>query len=112
MIAVATGLYSVLRGETTNTYGDAVDADVVVQAAIPVALMPASQAATRRADDRAQEVEYARGRVAWGTDIRVGDRLRSDADTTVVWAVTGSHTAENAWMSQDVGLDLERAPTT
>jgi hypothetical protein len=110
--ALGTTTASVLRGTTTSAYGDDVDADTVVQVGVPLAVMVASQASTRSADARAQEVEFFRGRVPAGTDIRVSDRLRDERNPALVYLVTGSHQAPNPILAQDVALDLTRTPTT
>src|SRR6188508_1289802 len=102
MISLATTTCSVLRGTSTSAYGDDVDADTAVQVGVPLAVMPASQASTRSADARPQEVETYRGRVPAGTDIRVSDRLRDEQAPTVYYLVTGSHQAANPILAQDV----------
>jgi hypothetical protein len=112
VIALATTTVTVLRGVTTSAYGDEQDADTSVATGIPLGLMVASQAGTRSADARPQEVETFRGRMPAGTDIRVGDRLRDERDTSLVYLVTGSHQAPNPILAQDVAVDLTRTPTT
>jgi hypothetical protein len=110
MIGLATTTASILRGSTTNVFGDEVDAATVVQSGLQLALMPVRQAGTRSADARPQEVEYFRGRMPAGTDVRVGDRLQDAAGA--VYLVTGSHQAANPVLAQDVAVDLTRTPTT
>jgi hypothetical protein len=112
MIAMATGLFTVYRGETTNGFGDTVDLDVAQATGVPMAIMPATQASTRHANDRQQRVLYYRGRCASTVDVQLGDRLANEANTTVVYLVTNIHQALNPIMSQDTALDLERVPTT
>jgi hypothetical protein len=112
MIALPTTTASVLRGTATSAFGDDVDSDAVVQVGVPLAVMVASQASTRSADSRPQEVEFFRGRVPAGTDIRVNDKLRDERDVTQVYLVTGSHSSPNPIISMDVALDLTRTPTT
>ena len=110
MIGLATATVSVLRGTQTSAFGDEVDADTIVQTGVPIGIMPARQAATRSASDRSQEVEYSRGRVSAGTDIRMGDRLQ-DEGSAYIYVVTGTHQAVNQILTQDLALDLERVPT-
>lgn len=112
MIALATGTYTVLRGTTTNVFGDDSDAGTVVLTGVPVGLMEVAQANTRHADDRMQEVYTYRGRCDRGTDIRMGDQLVSESNATLVYQVTGTHQAENPILAQDRALDLERVPTS
>ncbi len=111
MIGLVTERVDILRGSTTNVYGDEVDSDVVVQSNVPFGVNPASQQSTDSADERAQEVEYLRGRLPAGTDVRVNDRLRG-AKTGFIYLVTGSHQAINPIMAQDVAVELTRTPTT
>lgn len=111
MIALASTTVAVLRGSTTSAYGDEQDADTSVATGVPLGLTPASQASTRSADARPQEVEFFRGRAPAGTDIRVGDRLQ-DERSSAIYLVTGSHQAANPILAQDLALDLTRTPVT
>lgn len=111
MIALATTTVSVLRGTETTVFGDEADSTTVVQSGVPMAIMAQSQASTRAVDQRAQEVEYCRGRAPKGTDIRVGDRIK-DERSLEIYTVTGAHQAGNPVIGQDLAVDLTRVPST
>lgn len=111
MIGLATTTASVLRGSTTSVYGDEQDAATVVASGLQLGLMPAGQSGTRSADARPQEVERFRGRMPYGSDVRVGDRLQ-DERSGLIYLVTGSHQAANPVLAQDLAVDLTRTPTT
>lgn len=110
MIGLANTVASILRGSTTSVFGDEQDASTVVASGLQLGLMVVSQAGTRSADARPQEVEYFRGRMPSGTDVRVGDRLQTSDGA--IYLVTGSHQAPNPILAQDVAVDLTRTPTT
>jgi len=101
-----TTLVSILRGSSTNTFGDTIDTPTVVASAVPMSILEQSRATTKRASDRAQTVLSFLGRCSPSVDVRQGDRLLDTAGSTyVVHAVSRE---SNPIAPQDQRLDLER----
>ncbi len=84
---IATHVCEVLRGTTTDAYGDEADTDTVVAADVLVSIIEgrkgqqvyASQSEMQRkpVEGRTTSTREFTGRARPGTDIRVGDRLRA-----------------------------------
>lgn len=107
MIARATTSLSVLRGTTTDAYGDEQDTDTVVATRIPAALAEQTRRVTTRDDPTPRIVRYAVGRVTAGTDIRDQDRVR-DERTGAVYIVDAVSSMNSAAVAADLRLDLRR----
>jgi Mg-chelatase subunit ChlD len=107
MQAIATTLLTVLRGTTTDAYGDDQDTDTVVQTSIPASLTEQSRRVTTRDNPTPRIVRYAVARVAAGTDIRDQDRVR-DERTGAVYIVDAPSSMANPAMAVDLRLDLRR----
>lgn len=106
----ATDLVSILRGETTNAFGDTEDAPTVVQDRIPMSILETNRATTRRAADRPQTVTYFTGRCSAAVDVRVEDRIRSETNGAI-YVVTSVSTVRSPITTNDTRIDLERVGT-
>ncbi len=108
MYAHATTTVSVLRGSTTDVFGDTVAADTVAASGVPASILEQRRTMRTAADDRVQQVLYYIGRVAGDSDIQLQDRIRDEitGDTYFVDAVSrvGSPVQMN-----DLRLDLRKA---
>lgn len=80
---LATDLYDVLRGTTTNEYGDEGDLDVPVGLPLQGCVTDASRRDWDRATGTPRTVRWYTGRFRPGSDIQAGDRLRSRTTGTV-----------------------------
>jgi len=107
MQAVATTRVSVLRGTTTDVYGDEQDTDTVVASGIPCALTEQSRRVTTRDDPTPRIIRSTIGRVPAGTDITDQDRLR-DEITGAVYIVDSTSKMANPTLAVDIRLDLRR----
>ena len=107
MLAVATTTLTVLRGTTTDAYGDEQDADTVVATGIRASLTEQSRRVTTRDDPTPRIVRYAVGRVTAGTDITDQDRVR-DERTGAVYIVEAVSSMANPAVAADIRLDLRR----
>ncbi|MFM9635973.1 hypothetical protein [Streptomyces turgidiscabies] len=96
-----------LRGTTTDAYGDDQDTDTPVHTGIPIALTEQSRRVTTRDDPTPRIVRYAVGRATAGTDIRDQDRLR-DERTGVVYIVDAVSSMANPAVASDLRIDLRR----
>lgn len=99
---------SILRGTTTNDYGDVLDADTVVHTGIPASIIEQFQS-VRTADFASpQIVRTITGRVVAGTDVTDSDRVK-DERTGRVYIVNAISQPENqSYNSPDLNLQLER----
>jgi hypothetical protein len=107
VLAVATTRLTVLRGTTTDAYGDEQDTDTPVHTGIPAALTEQSRRVTTRDDPTPRIVRYAVARVTAGTDIQDQDRVR-DERTGAVYIVDAVSSMANPAAAADLRLDLRR----
>lgn len=106
-IAIATTTITVLRGTTTDGYGDEADTDTPVRTGIPASLTEQSRRVTTRDDPTPRIVRYAVARVTAGTDITDQDRVR-DERTGAVYIVDAVSQMANPAAAADLRLDLRR----
>lgn len=107
MLARATTTISVLRGTSTDGYGDDIDTDTPFATGIPASLVEQTRRVTTRDDATPRIVRYAVGRVTAGTDITDQDRLR-DEQTGAVYIVDAVSAMNSAAAAADLRLDLRR----
>jgi hypothetical protein len=106
-VAIATTTLAVLRGTTSNAWGDEQDTDTPVHAGIPAALTEQTRRVTTRDDPTPRIVRYAVSRVAAGTDVTDQDRVR-DERTGAVYIVDAVSSMANPALTADLRLDLRR----
>lgn len=106
-VAIATTTLAVLRGTTTNAWGDEQDTDTPHQTGIPAALTEQSRRVTTRDDPTPRIVRYAVARVAAGTDVTDQDRVR-DERTGAIYTVDAVSSMANPALTADLRLDLRR----
>ncbi|MER5750624.1 hypothetical protein [Streptomyces sp. NPDC002088] len=107
MLAVATTRLTVLRGTTTDAYGDEQDTDTPHLTGITASLTEQSRRITTRDDPTPRIVRYAVARVTAGTDITDQDRVR-DERTGAVYIVEAVSSMANPAVAADLRLDLRR----
>lgn len=107
MNATATTTVSVLRGTTTDDYGDPVDSNTAVATGIPASIIEQRQTVTTADDPNPRVVRTYTGRVSAGTDIRTGDRIK-DERTTYVYIVDQFSQVSSPVLTNDLRLDLRR----
>lgn len=107
MQAIATTTLTVLRGTTTDAYGDEQDTDTPVATGVIAALTEQSRRVTTRENPTPRIVRYAVARVPAGTDIRDQDRVR-DERTGATYIVEAPSSMANPAMAADLRLDLRR----
>ena len=107
MQAIATTSVSILRGTTTDAYGDEKDTDTPVHTGIPASLIEQSRRVTTRDDPTPRIVRYAVARVPANTDITDQDRVR-DERTGAVYIVEATSSMANPAVTPDIRLDLRR----
>lgn len=107
MQAVATTRISILRGTTTDAYGDEQDTDTVVASGIPASLTEQSRRVTTRENPTPRIVRYAVARVPAQTDVTDQDRVR-DERTGATYIVEATSSMANPAAVPDIRLDLRR----
>ncbi len=107
MNAVATTTVAILRGTSTDDYGDEVDGSTVVASGIPAAIQEQRQTVTTADDPQPRVVRIYTGRVNAGTDIQTGDRIK-DETTNAIYIVDQFSQVASPVMTNDLRLDLRR----
>ena len=107
MQAIATTRVSILRGTTTDGYGDEQDTDTPVHTGIPASLVEQARRVTTRDDPTPRIVRYAVVRLPAGTDITDQDRLL-DERTGVKYIVDAESFMANPAMAVDIRVDARR----
>ncbi|MFI8351323.1 hypothetical protein [Streptomyces sp. NPDC085596] len=107
MQAIATTQISILRGVTTDAYGDEQNVDMPVYTGIPASLAEQTRRVTTRDDPTPRIVRYATARVPARTDITDQDRVR-DERTGAVYSVDAVSSMTNPTLTVDIRLDLRR----
>lgn len=107
MTALATTRVSVLRGTTTDVFGDEIDASTVRASGIPASLIEASRQAQQPVTGTPRIIRSHVCRVPPGTDVTEDDRIRDDMTSEVYIVVSVTRNA-NPVMAQPLRLDLKR----
>ncbi|WP_069769792.1 hypothetical protein [Streptomyces sp. LUP30] len=107
MQAIATTRVSIIRGTTTDAYGDEQDTDTPVCTGVPASLTEQSRRVTSRDDPTPRIVRYAVARVPAGTDVTDQDRLL-DERTGATYIVDATSSMANPASVPDIRLDLRR----
>lgn len=107
MQVIATTKVSILRGTTTDAYGDEQDTDTPIATGIPASLIEQSRRVTTRDNPTPRIVRYAVARVPARTDVTDQDRVLDERTgaTYIVDAVSGM---DNPAIEVDRRLDLRR----
>ena len=107
MRSIATTRVTILRGETTNAFGDPAAADTRVADRVPFSILQSSARTTRRADDRPNTVLAYIGRCSPRVDVRQEDRL-IDERTGDIFLVTEVSRTGSTVTTNDSRVTLEK----
>lgn len=107
MQAIATTKISILRGATTDAYGDEQDTNTPIATGIPASLTEQSRRVTTRDNPTPRIVRYAVARVPARTDVTDQDRVL-DERTGAKYIVDAVSGMDNPAMEVDRRLDLRR----
>jgi hypothetical protein len=105
MIATPTTTGSILRGQTTDEYGDVVDLPQVWRTGIPASIIERSQRVHGPKDSEDRIVRIFKLRVPHGTGLQKDDRFR-DERTGVIYIVDNVYQQSNPFWPQDQSADL------
>jgi hypothetical protein len=108
MYAHATTTVSVLRGSTTDGFGDTVAADTVAASGVPASILEQRRNVYTPADNRVQQVLYYLGRVPGNTDVLLTDRIRDEVTGDTFHVDSVSRVGSPVQMN-DIRLDLRKA---
>jgi len=107
MQAIATTTVSILRGTTTDAFGDEQDTDTAIATGVPASLTEQSRRVTTRDDPTPRIVRYAVARLPARTDVTDQDRIR-DERTGAIYIVDAVSGMANPAFEVDRRLDLRR----
>jgi hypothetical protein len=107
MYAVASCLASILRGTTTDQFGDQVDTGTVIATDVPALITEKSRTVYDPSTQERRIVRVSRGAVQSDTDIRDNDQLR-DYTTGITYMVQSVTQAGGAGFVNDLVLELKR----
>lgn len=105
MYAFPTTTVTVLRGSTTDAFGDAVAADTVAASAMPFSLLEQRRNTYIATENRVEQVRYFTGRAPGDADIRISDRIRDELTGTVYFVDTVTRVGSPVTLN-DLRLDL------
>jgi len=107
MQAIATTTVSILRGATTDDYGDEQDTNSPIATGIPASLTEQSRRVSGRENQTPRIVRYAVARLPARTDVSENDRLL-DERTGAKYIVDAVSGMANPAFEVDRRLDLRR----
>lgn len=104
---IATTTVAVLRGTSTNSYGDEVDNGTVAASGIPASIIEQTRFTQDPSSGTPRVIRYVTGRLYNGTDVRAGDQIRDERDSTI-YIVDSVTTPQHGAIRPDVRLELRR----
>lgn len=104
---IPTTTVDILRGESTDGYGDPVDNDTVATSAVPISIIEQNRRIFLPVENRTTVVRMFAGRVRPGVDVREGDRLRDTSSASIYLVEAVSRPASPVGLA-DARLDLRR----
>lgn len=106
-VFIPTTTVDILRGETTDAYGDPADAATPAASGVPASIIETSRRIFLPAESRLTKVRIFTGRVRPEVDVREGDRLR-DTTTASIYLVEAVSRPASPIGAADARLDLRR----
>lgn len=108
MRARATTTVSILRGVSTNDYGDEVDEPTPLHTRVPASIIEQSRRTYLPAEGATRVVRSVRCRLTAGTDVLKGDRIQ-DEQTNAVYVVNDLNDSPGSPVHMpDIVLELSR----
>ncbi len=108
MYTVPTTTISILRGTSTDVYGDVTDTATVAASGIPASILEQRKTVFTPADNRVQQIGMFTGRVSQLVDVRIGDRIQ-DERTGTIYVLDNISTVASPALGNDRRLDLRKA---
>lgn len=107
MITTPTTTIAILRGTTTDTYGDPADNSTVAASGVLAGLGEQTRLTTTPVDGNPRVIHYTTVRVGYGTDLRAGDRIK-DENTDLIYIVDETAQVQNPAIRMDLRAEIRR----
>lgn len=105
MYSRATTTVSILRGQSTDDWGDDIDNDTVAASGVLASILEYKIYSSPEVSTQPHNYRYARLRVKKGTDVRTNDRIK-DERLNQTWIITNISPYQNPVVGQDIRIDL------
>lgn len=106
MISRSTTTVTIYRGESTDAYGDPLDADTPVATNVPASILEQTVKAWSESTTIPRNFRWAKMRVTYGTDVKQNDRIK-DERTGDIWTIVQISNRANPVRDTDLRIDLE-----
>ena len=107
MIAAATTTVSILRGQTTDDWGDPIDSDTVAVSGVRASIIEINEDGYSEVTTVPRVVRKALGRVGSEVDVRTNDRIYDEVYNQT-WIILALTRVQNPVCAMDTKLDLKR----
>lgn len=107
MIALATTSVSILRGTTTDAFGDEADMTTVLKSGIPASLIESARTAMEPVSGTPRIIRTHVCRLPPSTDVTENDRIK-DEKTNEIYIVVAVTKNSNPVLVQPLRVDLKR----
>lgn len=105
MYSRATTKVSILRGESTDEWGDPVDNDTVVASGVLASILEQKIWSSPEVSTQPHNYRYARLRIRKNIEVQVNDRIKDERNNQT-WLVTNISPLQNPVVGQDLRIDL------
>jgi hypothetical protein len=103
--ALATTTCSILRGTTTDAYGDEQDSNTPVHTNVPISIMEISSTVATPEDPTPRVVRQVTARIGSDVDVQDGDRVKDEL-TGTIYAIDNVIRRGSPAYTPDTRLDL------
>lgn len=107
MKAAANTRVTILRGATTDSFGDPVDIARPVYTGVTASILEFNKTTTSPVDGTVRHIRRYVGRLPAGTDLRAGDRIKDERDGAI-YIFDASTVSRTPAHGSDIKLDLRR----
>ena len=107
MYALATCTVSILRGTSTNEFGDEVDNGTVAASGIPASIIVRSKSISDSATQTPRIVQQVIGAIGSNVDIRDTDQIRDDTNG-ITYVIESVIQPNGPGLTPDLQLELRR----
>lgn len=105
MYSRATTTVSILRGQSTDEWGDAVDNDTIVASGVLASILEQKTWSSPEVSTQPHNYRYARLRIRSNIEVQTNDRIRDERHNQT-WLVTNISPLQNPVVGQDKRIDL------
>ena len=105
MYSRATTKVSILRGQSTDDWGDTIDNDTVVASGVLASILEQKIWSSPEVSTQPHNYRYARLRIRKGIEVQVNDRILDERNNQT-WMITNISQYQNPVVGQDKRIDL------